>query len=229
VTQLNLQNARFGNVIVIRCEGRIVAGDEVQALQTAIDRISLETQQVVLNLAHVNFLDSGGLGALVRFTRVLRRNHGDMVLCHLTPLLLQALKATNLHLFFQIRPSESEAVQSFSQRSPAPSALPEPRAKVVCAHKSTDLLAFMSALLQHAGFEVFTATTLADARTLVVAVRPHVFVHGAEMASNELSLQKIRQIDPQRPFLQLPVDFSSADATHTGAQLVDRIRSLLRG
>jgi DNA-binding response OmpR family regulator len=99
---------------------------------------------------------------------------------------------------------------------------------VVCAHKSTDLLAFMSALLQHAGFEVFTATTLADARTLVVAMRPNVFVHGAEMGSNELSLEKIRQIDPLRPFLQLPADFSSAEATQTGAQLVDRIRSLLR-
>ena len=97
----------------------------------------------------------------------------------------------------------------------------------MCAHKSTDLLAFMSALLQHAGFEVYTATTLADARTLVVATRPNIFVYGAEMGSNELSLEKIRQIDPQRPFLQLPADFSSAEATQTGAQLVDRIRSLL--
>jgi anti-anti-sigma factor len=227
--QLNLQNARFGNVTVIRCEGRIVAGDEIQSLQTAIDRISLETHQVVLNLAQVNFLDSGGLGALVRFARVLRRDHGDMALCQLTPFLRQALEATNLHRFFHIYSSETEAVQSFSSGPQvSPAATPEPQARVVCAHKSTDLLAFMSALLQHAGFEVFTATTLADARTLVVVMRPNVFVHGAEMASNEISLEKIRQIDPQRPFLQLPADFSSAEATQTGAQLVDRIRSLLR-
>jgi len=226
--RLNLQNARFGNVAVIRCEGRIVAGDEVQSLQAAIDRVSLETHHVVLNLAQVNFLDSGGLGALVRFVRVLRRNHGEMVLCHLPPLILQVLQATNLHRFFQSCPSEAEAVQSFSRRSQVvPSAVPEPQARVVCAHKSTDLLAFMSALLQHAGFEVFTATTLADARTLVVAMHPHVFVHGAEMGSNEPSLERIRQIDPQRPFLQLPADFSSAEASHMGAQLLDRIRSLL--
>ena len=55
----------------------------------------------------------------------------------------------------------------------------------------------------------------------------NVFVHGAEMGSNEPSLERIRQIDPQRPFLQLPNDFSSAEASRMGSQLVDRIRSLL--
>jgi anti-sigma B factor antagonist len=229
VMQLKVQNARFGNVVVIRCDGRIVAGDEVQALQIEVDKLMLETKQVVLNLAQVNFLDSGGLGALVRFTRVLRRHRGDMVLCHLTPFVLQVLEATTLHRFFQTCPSETEAVRSFSLRSPvSPAAIPEPLARVVCAHKSTDVLAFMSALLGHAGFEVFTATTLADARTLVVATHPIVFVHGAEMGSNEISLARIRQLDPQRPFLQLPADFSSAEASQSGAQLVDRIRSLLR-
>jgi anti-anti-sigma factor len=227
--QLKLQNERIGNVVVIRCDGRIVTGDEVQALQIEVEKLTLDTNQVILNLAQVNFLDSGGLGALVRTTRVHRRLGGDIVLCHLTPFILQVLEATTLHRFFQICPSETEAVQSFSLRSPvSPAATPQPLARVVCAHKSTDLLAFISAVLRHAGFEVFTATTLAEARTLVVATRPNVFVHGSETDSNKLSLERIRQIDPQRPFLQLPADFSSAEASQTGAQLVDRIRSLLR-
>jgi anti-anti-sigma factor len=228
VMQLKLQNERIGNVAVIRCDGRIVTGDEVQALQIEVEKLTLDTKEVVLNLEHVDFLDSGGLGALVRLTRVLRRQHGDMVLCHLTPFLLRALESTTLLSFFQACPSEMEAVRSFSLRSPvAGAAIPEPLARVVCAHGSTDVLAFMSAVLRHAGFEVFTATTLSEARTLVVAMRPSVFVHGAEMGSNEISLDRIRQIDPQRPFLQLPADFSSADASQTGGQLVNRIRSLL--
>ena len=227
--QLKLQNARNGNVVVIRCDGRIVAGDEVLALQTEIEKLTLDTKKVVLNLERVNFVDSAGLGALVRLTRVLRRQDGDMVLCHLTPFLLRALEATTLHSFFQVCSSEKEAVQAFSLRSPVAGAvIAEPLARVVCAHNSTDVLAFMSAVLRHAGFEVFTATTLAEARTLVVVMRPNVFVHGAEMGSNEISLDRIRQIDPRRPFLQLPADFSSADASETGGQLVDRIRSLLQ-
>jgi anti-sigma B factor antagonist len=227
--QLKLHHERSGNVAVIRCDGRIVVGEEVQALQNEIDRRMLETKRVVLNLALVNFVDSGGLGALVRFTRVLRRQHGDMVLCEPTPFIVQALEATSLHRFFQTHPSEAEAVRSYSLRtSNSPAANPEPLARVVCAHKSTDVLAFMSALLGHAGFEVFTAATLADARTLVVTMHPLVFVHSAEMGSNEISLDKIRQIDPQRLFLQLPADFSSADASEAGARLVERIRSLLQ-
>ena len=215
--------------MVIRCDGRIVTGDEVQVLDNEVEKLTLEAKQVVLNLQQVNFLDSGGLGALVRLTRVLRRLNGDMVLCQLTPFILQALVATTLHRFFQTYASEAEAVQSFSLRSSlSPPAMTKTLARVVCAHKSTDLLAFMSTVLRHAGFEVFTATTLAEARTLVVATHPNVFVHGAEMGANKLSLERIRQIDPQRPFLQLPADFSSAEASRTGAHLVDRIRSLLQ-
>ncbi|HSY58748.1 MAG TPA: STAS domain-containing protein [Terriglobales bacterium] len=227
--QLKVQNARVGNIVVLRCDGRIVTGDELQVLQIEVDKLMLETKQVVLNMEQVNFVDSSGVGALVRFTRVLRRQRGDMVLCHLTPFVRQVLESTNLHHFFQSHDSEAEAVRSFSVRSSvSAAATPEPQARVVCAHKSADLLAFMSALLKHAGFEVFTATTLADARTLVVAMHPHIFVHGAEMGANEISLDKIRQIDPQRPFLQLPADFSSAGASEAGAHLVDRVRSLLR-
>lgn len=227
--ELKIHHARVERIAVLRCDGRIVVGEEVRALEIAVDKLMLETKHIVLNLAEVNFLDSGGLGALVRFTRVLRRQHGDMVLCHLTPFVLQVLESTTLHRFFQTHPSETEAVRSFSLRSSvAQAAIQEPRARVVCAHKSTDTLAFISSLLGHAGFEVFTATTLADARTLVVAMHPNIFVHGAEMGSNELSLAKIRQLDPHRPFLQLPADFSSAEASEAGAQLVDRIRSLLR-
>ena len=116
--QLKLQHARNGNIAVLRCDGRIVAGDEVLALQIEIGKITLDTKQVVLNLEQVNFVDSAGLGALVRLTRVLRRQDGDMVLCHLTPFLLRALESTTLLSFFQACPSEMEAVQSFSLRSP---------------------------------------------------------------------------------------------------------------
>ena len=215
--------------MVLRCHGRIVTGEEVKALEIEVDKLMLETKQAVLNMEQVIFLDSAGIGALVRFTRVLRRHRGDMVLCHIAPSILQVLESTNLHRFFQTHPSEGEAVRSFSQRSQVLQAeISEPLARVVCAHKSTDVLAFMSALLKHAGFEVHTATTLHDARTLVVAMHPHVFVHGAEMGSNEVALDKIRQLDSKRHFVQLPHDFSSAEASQAGAHLVERIRGLLQ-
>jgi anti-sigma B factor antagonist len=228
--QLKVENARIGNVVVLRCVGRIVTGDEVRSLQEEVEKHTLGTKKVVLNLAQVNFVDSGGLGALVRMKRVLRATQGDLVLCHLCPFLVQALEATTLHRFFQPCASEAEAVQSFSMRSAAaPAEFAEPQVRIVCAHRSADLLAYISALLRHAGYEVHTASTLADARTLVIATRPDVFIHAAEVASNDPSLEKIRQIDPKRHFVQLPHDFLIGEASRTGTQLVERIRSLLEG
>ena len=82
--QLKLQNAKTGTFAVIRCDGRIVAGDEVVALQVEVEKHTLDTKQVVLNLEQVNFLDSAGLGALVRLTRVLRRQHAATLWCSAT-------------------------------------------------------------------------------------------------------------------------------------------------
>ncbi len=64
--QLKLQNQWIDDVVVIRCQGRIVVGDEVGALQQELEKQTVLTKKVVLQLGEVSFLDSVGLGALVR-------------------------------------------------------------------------------------------------------------------------------------------------------------------
>ena len=225
--QLNLQGEIFRDVVVIRCRGSIVTGEEVRSLQKEVEKLTLITKKVVLNLSQVTFIDSGGVGALIRLSRVLRSGGGDLVLCQLSPFVHQVLKVTTLLRVFQVYLSETEAIHSFSTRSAVPeAAAAEPHMRVLCVDTSADLLAFVSALLRPAGFEVFTSTSLADARTLVIGVRPSVLICGPGIRSDDPALERIRRLEPEMRFLHLPPDFSSAEATQTGSELVARIRSL---
>lgn len=227
--RLSLQSQRIGGIAVIRCQGRIVVGEEVRALQQEVEKHHLETKKYVLQLGEVSYVDSGGLGALVRLVGTLRAHHGDLKLCQVSPFVLNVLQATNLLGVFPIYSTEHEARASFAQR-PAPH---EEHAwsantKVLCIDPSSDLLAYMNAVLKRAGFEVKTTRYLADAATLVTAMKPRVVICGPGVQSTTPAFEKFRHLDPHTQFLLLPSDFHAADASDAGLDLINRLQSLLQ-
>src|ERR1700674_807932 len=147
--QLTLQNQKIGDVVVIRCQGRIVAGPEISSLQLEIETLTRMTKKVVLQLEKVSFIGSAGLGALVRLFGVLRANGGDVKLCQLSPFLMQVLQVTNLLGILPSYASESAAIQAFSAGlRPAEETSGASRPRIVCADTSNDLLAYLRALLK---------------------------------------------------------------------------------
>jgi anti-sigma B factor antagonist len=116
---LTLHSQCTAGVALIRCQGRIVVGKEVELLQQEVEKHHLETQKYVLQLAEVSYLDSGGLGALVRLVGMLRAHRGDLKLCEVAPFVQSVLKATNLLPVFSVYPTEREALASFAQ-GPSP-------------------------------------------------------------------------------------------------------------
>jgi anti-sigma B factor antagonist len=214
-------------VVVIRCQGRIVTGDEVRHLQHEIEKHTLETKKFVLHIAEVTYVDSGGLGALVRLAGVLRASRGDLKLCQMSPFVHQVLEATTLHKVFQTYGSEKEAVDAFLEGPRSPAAAAATLAvKIVCIDTSSDLLAYLNALLKRSGYEVLTTHNLSDAKTLVKATKPSVVICGPGLRTNQLGIDNLRQAAPGAQFLMLASDFSTADASQAGLELLDRLRAL---
>jgi anti-sigma B factor antagonist len=104
--RLTLQSQKIAGVAVIRCQGRLVVGEEVGALQIEIEKHILETKKYVLQLGEVSYVDSGGLGALVRLVGTLRAQHGDVRLCQVSSFVQNVLQATNLLGVFPIYATE---------------------------------------------------------------------------------------------------------------------------
>src|SRR5215467_6739770 len=195
--RLSLQTQHIEHVAVIRCRGRIVSGAEISALQKEIDDAGHAKKRIVLHLADVTFIDSAGLGLLVRMFSRLRNAGGGLKLCELSPVVLKALQITNLHAVMPAYASEREAVEAFAlwqhwdPQSPRP-----PITTVVCVDDSFNVLAYLNALLTQAGYEVFPTRHFNDARTLVSAVRPRVLVLGPGGQASEAMVESIRQSVP---------------------------------
>jgi anti-anti-sigma factor len=233
--RLTLQSRTMEDVVVIRCRGRIVAGTEAEALQVELERQTqipgtnlLTVKWVVLQLAEVDYIDSFGLGSLVRMSGVLRAAGGSLKLCQVSPFVLQVLQVTKLLSVLPTHSSEEEAIEAFYRRSPG-EATELSRTMIVCIDTSRDLLAYVRAVLTSSGYDVHTASNLADAKVLVSAIRPKVVVCGAGilgLPTGEAAVEGFRQ-RPDVQILRLPSDFSTAEAGQAGMDLVNRVQSLL--
>jgi len=71
----------------------------------------------ILHLGEVGFIDSSGLGTVVRLLSSTHRLHGDLKLCNIPPAIEKVLKITNLTTLFDTHPSEESAITAFYQRT----------------------------------------------------------------------------------------------------------------
>jgi anti-sigma B factor antagonist len=216
------------NIVVLSCQGRIVSGDEVQSLQRTVEELTAYRKKVVLDLAETNFIDSAGLGALVRILGALRTAGGDLKLCQLPPLVREVLQVANLLSVFGAYDSAEEAAASFAHRPASrQDSTPGSQKRVVCVDGSRDVLAYLNVLLRGAGYEVFTTKHPTDAVTLVGATRPHAIVYGAEMAISDLLMERFLKHAPNAHVVRLPLGFSNTEAGQAGTNLVGQLKSLL--
>ncbi len=226
--ELNLQNQKFDDIVVVRCQGRIVVGAEITSLQQELEKLTVLTKKVVLHVGEVTFIDSVGLGALVRQFGTLRAKGGDLKLCQVSPFLLQVLQVTNLLRIFPMHASEAEAIQAFSKgKQFQEETFESSKTRIVCIDPSHDLLAYLSALLKRSGYEAITTRNPSDALLFMRVTRPQVLICGPGMQANEPAMKRFAEAKPKVQILHLPSDFSTGEAGQAGMDLVSRIRQLL--
>ena len=73
-----------------------------------------ERKQLLLNLEGVPYIDSAGLGEIVRTYTTVSRQGGSLKLLNLTKRITDLLSITKLLTVFETFESENEAVRSFS-------------------------------------------------------------------------------------------------------------------
>jgi anti-sigma B factor antagonist len=63
--QLDLEAGHSGGAVVLHCQGRIVFRSEARALSTIVAEVLPSARRMVVDLAGIDSVDSGGLGELV--------------------------------------------------------------------------------------------------------------------------------------------------------------------
>jgi anti-sigma B factor antagonist len=92
---LSFEIKRDGDAILVTCHGRLVAGTSEELYQE-VKRLLPEAKVVVIDLAELTYVDSMGLGALVRLYTSARHAGCEFKLLHLGKQLRNLLKMTNL-------------------------------------------------------------------------------------------------------------------------------------
>lgn len=225
---LTLQKERLSDVVVFRCQGRIVLGEEIRALQAAVTPASCETRRVLLHLGDITFIDSAGIGALVRLLGHLRSHGCELNLCHLSESVERVLRVTNLVGVLRCYGTQEEAIRGIGgELQPAPVPVQHAKSKIVCADTSRDVLEDVSALLKRSGYEVLASRNASDALTLVMVSSPHIVICGPGIQADGKTIQKMRESAPNARLIFLPPDFSASDAGEAGTNLVKQVQSLI--
>ena len=109
-----------GDIIILDLEGKLTIGDGAELLRDKVTSIVFQGQsKVLLNLAGVPYMDSGGLGELVRCSMAARRANGAVKLVNLTSRITDLLTITKLLTVFDTFDTEAEALASFGAAAAA--------------------------------------------------------------------------------------------------------------
>ncbi len=223
---LTLENRRVGDATVVTCRGRLVAGPESEALQQHLDALIPVSPHIVLHLGGIEFLDSAGLGLLVRCRARAENANASLKVCALSPKVEQILKVTRLTSTFQPYETEAEAIAGAHQsgRDQDLSSLPP---NVLCLDWSQDVLAYLRALLAEAGYRVITAGNLPDALILLKATQPKVVVIGADLraATGTRTADEFHTLAEAGAVIEIPEGFSAQDAGDAGERVLQAVRA----
>jgi anti-anti-sigma factor len=110
LSMLTITVENFAEAAILRCQGRIVRGDETSILCSAMHQ---EGRRVILDLAEVDAIDAAGIGALVS----LQAAGIYLKLMNPTPQVREILNITKLDSIFEIFESQLPAETTGSTRT----------------------------------------------------------------------------------------------------------------
>jgi len=111
---MDLTTREVSHVTIVDLSGRITLGEETGELRDTVRKlIAAGKKKIILNLAHVDYIDSSGVGELVSSFTAVRNAGGELKLLNLTKKVHDILNVTKLYTVFDVKEDEFNAVKSF--------------------------------------------------------------------------------------------------------------------
>ena len=112
---MQIEERSAGDVTVLDLKGKMTLGEGDELLRDKINSLIQQgRRKVVLNLEDVPYIDSAGLGEIVRTYTTITRQGGSLKLLNLTKRITDLLSITKLLTVFETYDSEADAIRSFS-------------------------------------------------------------------------------------------------------------------
>ena len=102
-----------GDLVVVGVAEPSLEASNVEVFRERVASLIEDSNNLLVNLSKVKFLDSSGLAALVAIWRNLSSKDGQVKLCGINPSVRMVFELTRIHRIFEIYDSEEEAIASF--------------------------------------------------------------------------------------------------------------------
>ena len=118
---MQIKERTIDGVVILDVSGKILIGEaELQLKRKLTQLLEHGRLRIIINLGEVPYMDSSGLGAIVRCYSAVRKAGGELKLINLTQRMLDLLTITKLTTLFDTYDTEEEALKSFSAPVPNP-------------------------------------------------------------------------------------------------------------
>jgi anti-sigma B factor antagonist len=112
---MQIEERQVGEIMILDLKGKITLGEGDEVLKDKINSLILQNKKrILLNLADVPYIDSAGLGEIVRTYTTVSRQGGQLKLVNLTKRITDLLMITKLLTVFETFDVEQDAIKSFS-------------------------------------------------------------------------------------------------------------------
>ncbi|MCA1583894.1 MAG: STAS domain-containing protein [Acidobacteria bacterium] len=112
---MEIAERTVGDVTVLDLRGKMTLGEGDELLKDKINSMLANgRKKLILNLEGVPYIDSAGLGEIVRTYTTVSRQGGSLKLLNLTKRIEDLLSITKLLTVFETFDTEPEAVKSFT-------------------------------------------------------------------------------------------------------------------
>ena len=111
---MKIEERALENVVILDLKGKLTIGEGDELLKGTIQKLMDQgNSNLLLNLEDVPYVDSAGLGEIVRTYTTVSRQGGSLKLLNLTKRITDLLAITKLLTVFDTFESEADAVSSF--------------------------------------------------------------------------------------------------------------------
>jgi anti-sigma B factor antagonist len=112
---MQIEERIVNDVTILDLKGKITLGEGDEALKDKINSLVHQNRKkILLNLEDVPYIDSAGLGEIVRTYTTVSRQGGQLKLVNLTKRITDLLSITKLLTVFETYETEPEAIKSYS-------------------------------------------------------------------------------------------------------------------
>jgi anti-sigma B factor antagonist len=114
---MQIHQRSVGDVTIVDLNGKMTLGEGDELLRDKVNSLIQQGQKnLVLNLAEVPYIDSAGLGEIVRTYTTVSHQGGALKLLNLTKRIQDLLAITKLLTVFETFDAEADAVGSFGPK-----------------------------------------------------------------------------------------------------------------